>query len=44
MRRLLITGVVAAATFVGLVLPASGTSFVSEFSVITNTVQSHQHQ
>ena len=40
MRRLLITGVVAAATFVGMVLPASG-SFVSEFSVITNTVQSH---
>jgi hypothetical protein len=40
MRRLLITGVVTAATFAAVVLPASA-SFDSHFAVISETVQSH---
>ena len=41
MRRLLITGVVTAATFVAVVIPASA-SFDSHFAVISETVQSHE--
>ena len=41
MRRLLITGVVTAATFVAVVIPASA-SFDSHFAVISETVQSHR--
>ena len=39
MRRLLITGIVATATFAAVVLPASGW-FDSHFSVIADTVKS----
>ena len=41
MRRLLITGVVTAATFVAVVIPASA-SFDSHFAVILDTVQAHR--
>jgi hypothetical protein len=41
MRRLLITGVVAAATFAALVLPSSA-FFDSHFAVISDTVESHR--
>ena len=41
MRRLLITGVVTAATFAAVVVPASA-SFDSHFAVISETIQSHE--
>ena len=41
MRRLLITGVVTAATFAAVVIPASA-SFDSHFAVILDTVQAHR--
>ena len=41
MRRLLITGVVTAATFAAVVVPASA-SFDSHFAVIADTIQSHR--
>ncbi len=40
MRRLLITGVVTAATFAAVVVPASA-SFDSHFTVISETIQGH---
>ena len=41
MRRLLITGVVTAATFAAVVIPASA-SFDPHFAVILDTVQAHR--
>ena len=41
MRRLLITGVLTAAAFAAIVLPASA-SLDSHFAVISDTVQSHR--
>ncbi len=41
MRRMLIAGVAAIATFATVVLPASA-SFDSHFAVISETVQSHE--
>ena len=41
MRRLLVTGIVTAATFAAVVLPASA-SFDSHFAVIAKTVEQHR--